>query len=209
LYFTALMTGLAEIPETPDHIRIKGNEIRNASHSAEFIDYLSIHDPETLAKTDTDNPMRLQRAWEVLEATGRGLASWQKDTPAPLISLTSGSAIVLNSNPDWLNARIAGRFDSMVAGGAIEECKTVMKSGWEPSLPSSRALGARDLIAYLRDECTLNEAKESATIATRQFAKRQRSWFRNKMQDWQQVSLDDQTDITALADRILRHSKLS
>ena len=209
LYFSALTTGLAEIPETPSHIRTKGNEIRNASHGTEFIEYLSIHDPETLAKTDKDNPMRLQRAWEVLQATGRGLASWQKDTPAPLISLTSASAVVLNSSPDWLNTRIAGRFDNMVAGGALDECKTVMQSGWEPSLPSSRALGARELIAYLRGECTLDEAKDSATIATRQFAKRQRSWFRNKMQDWQQVSLDDQTDIAALADRILQRADLS
>jgi len=209
LYFTALTTGLAEIPETPNHIRTQGNEIRNDSHGAEFIEYLTKHDPETLAKTDTDNPMRLQRAWEVLEATGRGLASWQKDTPEPLISLTSASAIVLNSSPDWLNARIAGRFDNMVAGGAIEECNTVLQYGWEPSLPSSRALGARELIAYLRDECTLEAAKESATIATRQFAKRQRSWFRNKMQDWQQVSLDDQTDISALVDRILQRSDIS
>ncbi len=209
LYFSALTTGLAEIPETPDHIRTKGNEIRNASHGAEFIEYLAKHDPETLAKTDQDNPMRLQRAWEVLQATGRGLASWQKDTPPPLIPLGSANAVVLNSSPDWLNARIAHRFDTMVAGGALDECRTVMQGGWEPSLPSSRALGARELVAYLRDECTLNAAKESATIATRQFAKRQRSWFRNKMQDWQQVSLDDETDITALADRILQRAELS
>jgi tRNA dimethylallyltransferase len=209
LYFSALTSGLAEIPETPSHIRTKGNEIRNTSQGAEFIEYLSIHDPETLVKTDQDNPMRLQRAWEVHQATGRGLASWQKDTPPPLVSLKSASAVVLNSSPDWLNARIARRFDHMVADGALDECRTVMQGGWEPSLPSSRALGARELVAYLHDECTLDEAKESATIATRQFAKRQRSWFRNKMQDWQQVSLDDQTDIAALADRILQRADLS
>ncbi len=209
LYFSALTSGLAEIPETPDHIRTAGNKIRNKSQGTEFIKYLSDYDPETLAKTDTDNPMRLQRAWEVMQATGRGLESWQKDTPPPLISLTAASAVVLNSSPEWLNARIVGRFDAMVASGALNECKTVMQSGWEPSLPSSRALGARELIAYLRDECTLDEAKESATIATRQFAKRQRSWFRNKMQGWQQVSLDDQTDISALADRILHRADIS
>ena len=209
LYFSALTSGLAEIPETPDHIRTTGNEIRSASYGVEFIRYLSKHDPETLSKTDKDNPMRLQRAWEVHQATGRGLASWQKDTPPPLVPLMSANAVVLNSNPDWLNARIAQRFDKMVAEGALDECRTVMQGGWEPSLPSSRALGARELVAYLRDECTLNEAKESATIATRQFAKRQRSWFRNKMQGWQQVSLDDQTDISALAGSILSRTDVS
>ena len=209
LYFSALTTGLAEIPETPDRIRNMGNDIRNTSQGTDFIQYLKKHDPETLAKTDTDNPMRLQRAWEVHQSTGRGLASWQKDTPAPLISLTSATPVVLNSDPDWLNARIAGRFTNMVAGGALDECKAAIDIGWEPSLPSSRALGARELIAYLREECTLDEAKESASIATRQFAKRQRSWFRNKMQDWQQVSLDDQTDISDLADRILQRADQS
>ena len=209
LYFSALTSGLAEIPETPDHIRAKGNKIRNASYGTEFIEYLSKNDPETLAKTDQDNPMRLQRAWEVLHATGRGLASWQNDTPPPLIPLSSANAVVLNSSPDWLNARIAQRFDKMVTGGALDECRAVMQGGWEPSLPSSRALGARELVAYLRDECTLDEAKESATIATRQFAKRQRSWFRNKMHGWQQVSLDDQTDIKVLAERILQRNELS
>lgn len=206
LYFSALTTGLAEIPETPEHIRAKGNEIRNTSYGAEFIEYLSVNDPATLAKTDQKNPMRLQRAWEVLEATGRGLSSWQEDTPAPLIPLETATAIVLNSSTDWLNARIANRFDKMVAGGALEECKVVMESGWDPTLPSSRALGARELIAYLNNERTLEDAKESATIATRQFAKRQRSWFRNKMQNWQQVSLDDQTDIKSLAERILQNN---
>lgn len=209
LYFSALTSGLAEIPETPAQIRQRGNEIRNASYGAEFIEYLSIHDPDTLENTDQENPMRLQRAWEVHQTTGRGLTSWQKDTPPPLIPIETASAYVLNSSPDWLNARISHRFDNMVANGALDECREVIKLGWNPSLPSSRALGARELISYINGECTLEVAKESATIATRQFAKRQRSWFRNKMQDWQQVSLDDTTDISALADRILANAELA
>lgn len=207
LYFSALTSGLAEIPETPDHIRNRGNEIRNASNGAEFIEYLSKFDPETLEKLDQDNPMRLQRAWEVLEATGRGLSSWQQDTPPPIMPLTSASATVLNSDPDWLRARIARRFDKMVAEGALDECRAVLTAGFDPSLPSSRALGSSELISYLRGETSLEDAKESATIATRQFAKRQRSWFRNKMSDWHQVNLDDATDISALADEILKSAR--
>ena len=209
LYFTALTSGLAEIPETPAHIRERGNDVRNSSHGAEFIEYLINHDPDTLAKTDRDNPMRLQRAWEVHQATGRGLASWQEDTPPPLVPIEDAAPFVLNSNPDWLNARIARRFDNMVAGGALDECREVMKLGWNSTLPSSRALGARELISYINGECSLEDAKEIATIATRQFAKRQRSWFRNKMQDWQQVSLDDDTDISVLVDQILQNADLT
>ena len=204
LYFSALTSGLAEIPETPTEIRELGNEIRKASYGAEFIEYLSSHDPDTLAKTDQDNPMRLQRAWEVHQATGRGLASWHEDTPPPAIAIKHATAVVLNSSSDWLNARIESRFDKMIADGALDECREVMNKGWDPSLPSSRALGASELVSYLRGECTLDAAKESATIATRQFAKRQRSWFRNKMQDWQQVSIDGVADISALANSILQ-----
>lgn len=209
LYFSALTSGLAEIPETPVHIRELGNEIRNACQGADFITYLASNDPETLAKADQDNPMRLQRAWEVHQTTGRGLASWQKDTPPPLIPIEDATTVVLNSSPDWLNSRIARRFDNMVSGGALDECREVIKNGWNPSLPSSRALGARELVSYIHGECTLDAAKESATIATRQFAKRQRSWFRNKMSGWQQYSLDDSTDISALANRILQSANLS
>lgn len=203
LYFNALTNGLAEIPETPASVRERGNEIRNAYQGAKFIEYLSRVDPETLAAVDQDNPMRLQRAWEVMETTGRGLLSWQKDTPAPLMPMQNAAACVLNSDVGWLNARIATRFDRMVKDGALNECRAVMDNQYDPSLPSSRALGARELIAYLNDELTLEDATQSASIATRQFAKRQRSWFRNKMQAWQQLFLDDNTDLDALADEII------
>ena len=205
LYFSALTSGLAPIPVTPDDIRARGNEIRERANTVEFIEYLAQNDPETLAKVDQQNAMRLQRAWEVLETTGRGLSSWQEDTPEPLLSLQDVTPVVLNSKPEWLNKRIARRFDVMVNNGALDECRAILNTGWEPSLPSSRALGARELIAYLNDECTLDEAQETASIATRQFAKRQRSWFRNKMQNWHQVDLDDTTDLELLAENILQN----
>lgn len=205
LYFTALTNGLAEIPETPDSVRALGNRMRSEADTLAFIEYLTKHDPVTLANTDNNNAMRLQRAWEVHKSSGRGLTSWQKDTPPPLISLQSASAINLNSNTEWLNSRISNRFGKMVNHGALDECRSVMKTGWDPSLPSSKALGAAELISYIRGECTLDEAAERATIVTRQFAKRQRTWFRSKMKAWQQVSLDDATDLNILADKILQN----
>lgn len=207
LYFSALTKGLTDIPATPDAIRTEGDGIRSRSYADEFIEYLSKHDPETLARTDQKNAMRLQRAWEVHRSTGRGLASWQKDTPAPLVSLEETIAISLNSQVNWLNGRISRRFDAMLENGALEECQAVLDAGWNPALPSSRALGAAELIAYLQGEMTLDAARERATILTRQFAKRQRTWFRNKMQDWQQISLDSETGIETLADNILGHVK--
>ena len=203
LYFSNLTNGLAAIPETPEQIRARGNDIRIRSNTEEFIAYLSKNDPETLVGIDVKNAMRLQRAWEVFETTGRGLASWQADMPEPLLSLKETTAIVLNSKPEWLNRRIAKRFDAMVDQGALNECREVLEKGWDATLPSSRALGAQELISYLAGELSLEEAKEKATIATRQFAKRQRTWFRSKMKDWTQVELNDETNVDQLADFVL------
>ena len=203
LYFTSLVSGLADIPEIPSDVRARGNQLRETGGPAAFLDKI---DAETLAKTDKNNAMRLQRAWEVLEATGKGLATWQKETPAPMIALEDSIPIVLNSNTDWLNARIAKRFDKMLNEGAVQECVAVLNSGWNPSLPSSRALGASEIIAYLQGEMSLDQAREAATIATRQFAKRQRTWFRSKMSDWHQVQLDT-IDVSQLADNIIQNGK--
>ena len=203
LYFSSLTNGLAAIPETPEEVRDRGNDIRTRSNAEEFIAYLSKNDPETLVDMDVKNAMRLQRAWEVFETTGRGLASWQADTPEPLLSLKETTAIVLNSKPEWLNRRIETRFDVMVDQGALDECREVLEKGWDATLPSSRALGAQELISYLSGDLSLEEAKEKATIATRQFAKRQRTWFRSKMKDWTQVELNEETNVDQLADLVL------
>jgi tRNA dimethylallyltransferase len=97
-------------------------------------------------------------------------------------------AIVLTPDPDWLNQRIDRRFAAMIAGGALEEARANLP-GWTPSLPSSRAIGGPELIAHLRGGLTLFEATEAATLASRQYAKRQRTWFRSNMKAWRQLSL--------------------
>ncbi len=200
LYFTALTQGLADIPETPDDIRAQGNILRSDGGAAAFLPLL---DKETLEKTDKNNPMRLQRAWEVLTATGKGLAAWQRDMPPPLLIREETLAYTLNINTNYLNDRIEKRFDVMMKTGAIEECEKMLELGWDPSLPSSRALGATEIIAYLKGELTYSEANEKATIATRQFAKRQRTWLRSKMTNWQTVSIDENTDPETVTNQIL------
>lgn len=205
LYFTSLINGLAEIPEIPTDVRARGDALRETGGPAAFLDKI---DAETLAKTDQNNAMRLQRAWEVLEATGKSLSDWQMDTPAPVCSLKDTHPIILNSNVNWLNERISHRFDAMLELGAIDECENVLNTGWNSALPSSRALGASEIISYLNDEITLDQARQSATIATRQFAKRQRTWFRSKMSDWHQVQFD-KADIPRLVEDVIQHGKPS
>ena len=184
LYFSALTEGLAEIPATPPEVRAEGDRLRASEGLPALLAEL---DAETLSRIDQANPMRVQRAWEVWRATGRPLSAWQDDTPPPLLPVGSADCLVFDAPKDWLTPRIERRFDLMLDQGALEEARENL-DGWDPALPSSKAIGAPELIAHLHGEISLEAAREAATIATRQFAKRQRTWFRSRMSAWRKVS---------------------
>ncbi|WP_306114126.1 MULTISPECIES: tRNA (adenosine(37)-N6)-dimethylallyltransferase MiaA [unclassified Roseovarius] len=180
LYFAALTEGLAEIPPTPPAIRQEADDLRARDGIAALLAEI---DPVTRARIDVQNPMRVQRAWEVQRVTGRGLAHWQDNTPPPLLPLDRTAPLLMDADKEWLNDRIARRFDQMLATGALDEARANL-ANWDPSALSSKAIGAPELIAHLKGELTLDAAREAATIATRQFAKRQRTWFRARMGGW-------------------------
>lgn len=183
LYFSALTEGLAEIPATPD-------EIRKRADSLTLEVLLAQLDPQTAARIDLNNRARVQRAWEVLQASGRSLADWQDDTPAPIMPIEACSALVMDSPKDWLEPRIRQRFDQMLAQGALEEVEA-MRERYDPRLPSCKAIGVPELMGYICGDLTLEAAREQAAIATRRYAKRQRSWFRSRMKDWALISSSD------------------
>jgi tRNA dimethylallyltransferase len=205
LYFTTLTIGLADIPNIPNVIREKGNVIRKTDGAAGFISELRNKDPETLQNLDQNNPMRLQRAWEVLTATGKGLAAWQSSTSPPVLPKDQCDCYVLNVETPVLDARIATRFDTMIAAGAMDEVAAVTANGWDAALPSSRAIGAAELVAVQLGEMAMSEAIASAKLATRQYAKRQRSWFRNRMPGWQQMAFTDESQRNQAFAQILNH----
>ena len=187
LYFTALTAGLAAIPAIPTQVRAEGDARRRAGDVAGMLAGL---DPATRAAIDRQNPARVQRAWEVLRATGRGLADWQAATGPALLPLARAQALVLAPDPAWLGARIDARFDAMMAAGALDEVRAQLPH-WNPAQPSARAIGARELVAYLRGEIGRDHAVALARIASRQYAKRQRTWFRSRMAGWPAVALPE------------------
>lgn len=187
LYFTALTEGLAEIPPTPDAVRAEAMS-RLEHEGADAL--LQELDGKTAARIDRQNPMRIQRAWEVLTATGRGLAQWQDETGPPLVAPTAAHRILINAPKSWLTPRIERRFDQMLAQGALDEARANAPD-WRPDRPSAKAIGAAELIAHVSGEMTLETARDAAIVATRQYAKRQRSWFRARMKGWQIVAPDD------------------
>jgi tRNA dimethylallyltransferase len=184
LYFRALTEGLAEIPPIADEVRAEAGIMS----PEEMLGHLRQDDPATTARIDTQNPARLRRAWEVLRGTGRGLSDWQAETGAPLLSLDRVYPIVLDAERDWLKARIERRFDAMLEAGALEEARANLPR-WDRAGGARKAIGAPELIAHLRGEITLADAREAAIIASRQYAKRQRTWFRARMQAWRPVTL--------------------
>lgn len=180
LYFRALTEGLADIPRTPPDIRAQAGALLADGGLPALLTEL---DDTTRARIDVQNPMRVQRAWEVLHATGRSLADWQDATPPPLLPLNDVIPIVINTDRDWLNDRINRRFDLMLENGALDEARA-MEPRWNPAHLSSKAIGAPELIAHIRRELSLEEAREAACTASHQYAKRQRTWFRTRMRDW-------------------------
>ena len=183
LYFTALTNGLAPIPEIPDDVRRAAMKRITADGIDTLLGEL---DSETRTRIDERNPMRVQRAWEVLASTGRGLAAWQDETDPPLLPLSSAAAILVDAPKDWLNERIERRFACMLSDGLLDEVRTNAPA-WHPARPSAKAIGAAELIAHVRGEVSLDDARDAAIVATRQFAKRQRSWFRSRMSGWQTI----------------------
>jgi tRNA dimethylallyltransferase len=112
------------------------------------------------------------------------LADWQDATPPPLLPLNKTTPIVVNADRDWLNDRINRRFGLMLENGALDEARA-MEPRWNPAHLSSKAIGAPELIAHVRGELSLEDAKEAACTASHQYAKRQRTWFRARMKGWQ------------------------
>ena len=183
LYFRALTEGLAEIPPIPAAIRTEADALRLSGQVDVMRQAL---DTATSAKTDLLNPVRVQRAYEVQRATGRGMAAWQADTSAPLLPLCDAQTLVLQPTVPWLDARIARRFSVMLDEGALDEARAALPH-WQADRPWARAIGAPELVAHLRGESTLNAARDAAILASRQYAKRQRTWFRTRMSEWTKV----------------------
>jgi tRNA dimethylallyltransferase len=179
LYFTALTDGLADIPPTPPEIRDAARVLLDDIGVEALHATLTDRDPLTASKLRASDPQRVLRAFEVLEATGRPLAEWQSAPAEPVLKNAKLAAFVLDPPRSELRLRIAARFEVMLDQGGLEEAHKL--EGLDPALPAAKLLGLRPLRALAAGTLTRAEALDAAITGTRQFAKRQMTWFRHRM----------------------------
>ncbi|MDR3372638.1 MAG: tRNA (adenosine(37)-N6)-dimethylallyltransferase MiaA [Ancalomicrobiaceae bacterium] len=192
LYFKALTEGLAAIPDIPADIRRHWRQRAALEGAGALHAELSRRDAKMAARLRPGDPQRLARALEVLDATGRSLADWQADPPAPpLLPAVNVLRLALEPERAVLHARIDQRFRTMVADGALEEAAALAALNLNSELPAMRAIGVRPLIAAVRGEVRLEEAIARGQAESRQYAKRQLTWMRHQMADWTRLAVDD------------------
>ena len=187
LYFEALTNGFAEVPQVPAAAMAAAEaEIAGLDREARGR-LIAARDPVIAARLKAPDPQRVARALAVLNSTGRSLASFQDDLQEGLLGDFDVERIVLNPPVELLRQRIARRFETMMDEGAVEEVEAIRALNLDPALPAIKAIGVPEISAWLDGALSREAAVERATIATRQYAKRQRTWFRNRMADWSWV----------------------
>lgn len=184
LYFDALVNGVAAVPEVQAVIVKKIEaEVAGLDRVGRGA-LLAQRDPAMAARIVEPDRQRVVRALSVLESTGKSLAIWQDAEQSGLLDGFELERLVLNPDRDVLRERIARRFGQMMEGEAVAEVKALIALELDPTLPVMKAIGVREINGWLSRDLSREEAIESAVIATHQYAKRQRTWFRNRMADW-------------------------
>ena len=190
LYFKALTQGLAAVPPIPAQIR---DEVRSRLKSegvAALHHELALRDPAAAARLMPNDRARVTRALEVVLATGRSLLEWHDHGKPAAVDAALAVKVFLMPDRDALFRRIDERFDAMMAAGALEEVRALAARNLNPELPAMKAHGVPWLIRHLRNEITLADAIDGAKRDTRQYTKRQGTWFRNQLPDFAWVEPD-------------------
>jgi tRNA dimethylallyltransferase len=187
LYFKALTRGLSAVPPIPPAIRdaVRARLERDGVEALHA--QLRQRDPVSAERLKPRDRTRIARALEVVEATGRSLTDWHRDGLPPLLPPGTFRALFLDPDRDVLYARIDARFDAMLKAGALDEVAALAARRLDPLLPAMKAHGVPALIRHLNGEITLEEAAIIGRADTRHYAKRQFTWFRHQLPEFEWV----------------------
>ncbi|WP_332716357.1 tRNA (adenosine(37)-N6)-dimethylallyltransferase MiaA [Pelagibacterium mangrovi] len=187
LYFDALTKGFADVPAVGAEFVAQAEALIQGLDADGRMALLAERDPETARRIKVADPQRVVRALSVLMATGRPLSEFAQSTGPGLLAGYEVERIVLMPERGLLRRRIGERFAAMMEAGAVEEVEALLTLGLDPSLPAMKAIGVGEIADMLSGVMTREEAVEKAVTATRQYAKRQSTWFRNRFGDWRFV----------------------
>ena len=190
LYFRSLTHGLAEIPTAAPETRAAAAAEFEALGEIAFRDRLAKVDPAAAARIAPGDRQRLVRAWEVHLTAGQSLSELQAQTTAPL-AVDAWWGLAIDPPREALYARCDARLAAMIEAGAADEVSALLARSLAPDLPVMKALGLAEIAAWQAGEMNLEEALAAARQATRRYAKRQATWFRNQTPDWPRVSASD------------------
>ena len=191
LYFKALTAGLSVVPPIPAEVRedVRTRLERNGVEALHA--ELARRDPRAAERLNLRDRTRIARALEVVEATGRSLLDWHHEGQPPLLPKDSFRAVFLAPERDELYARIDARFDAMIGAGALNEVEKLAARGLDPLLPAMKAHGVPALIRHLRGELSLEQAATIGRADTRHYAKRQFTWFRHQLPEFEWVKPEE------------------
>ncbi|MGV1014111.1 MAG: tRNA (adenosine(37)-N6)-dimethylallyltransferase MiaA, partial [Methyloceanibacter sp.] len=184
LYFKALLEGLAQVPDIPADIRNHWREQAETLGAEGLYRALAMRDPAMAVQIRPTDPQRVVRALEVIEATGVSLAEWRGSSSTPVLAPEGVLKLVVAPEREPVYAAIDARFDRMISSGALEEVRALIALRLHPGLPAMRAHGVRELATHLVGISSLEEAATKAKTETRRYAKRQMTWARRFMADW-------------------------
>jgi len=190
LYFRALTNGLAMIPPVPVAARDAAEAEFNVNGEAGVRELLGQLDPEAEDRIEAGDRQRLVRALAVARHTGTPLSRWQAGT-TPVLPPGSWRGLVLEPPREALYSRCDARLQAMLHEGALEEVRALLARKLSPQLPVMKAVGVREFARALAGELPIHEALSQAQQATRNYAKRQLTWFRNQTPDWPRLASGD------------------
>ncbi|MER8440344.1 tRNA (adenosine(37)-N6)-dimethylallyltransferase MiaA [Mesorhizobium sp. M1312] len=197
LYFRALAEGISEMPDIPQSIRDRWRYELQEQGAAKLHRILLREDSAAGMMLKPTDGQRIMRALEVLDASGRSILEWQAARGRPLIDRARTRFFVIEPDRAALVERIEVRFDRMLEKGALDEVRRLTELGLDPDLPAMKAIGVRELQAAMAGELSFPEAIERAKIATRQYAKRQATWFRHQLgPEWLRLRPGDRVEST-------------
>lgn len=181
MYLDNLVNGTTPIPEPKPEIRAKVRQIAAASGQAGLFELLRREDPQAAAMLSPNDATRVRRAYEIFLQTGVSIAQWYQKPLLRKLPEAAFRVVKIIPAAEELDARCYRRFELMMRAGALEEVRFLLSLDLDKNLPAMKMLGVPELAAYLRGETELAEAVAMAQLHTRQYAKRQRTWFRNKL----------------------------